>query len=195
MRVHVRHPAEDGVVLEQLRESADVQAHREDQQQRREGNGKAAPRQRNVTVALSLKRPRAARHQDEENGEQTDNDSHRQQPSADELPCRKGKQIKIQGTAEDRIHHSTRGARRIPIKRQRRPLRYHTGASQSGDNQRGNGSDEAQNSIDRQGYWLPAHQNRVAGRQASEGRPLQCQKRSVQNGECGRGKTRKDRSA
>ena len=95
----------------------------------------------------------------------------RQQPSADELPRRKGEQIEVQRPAEDRIDHATRGARRIPIKRQRRPLRHHAGASQSGDNQRGAGPDEAQDGIDRQGYRLSADQNRVAARQAGEGTP------------------------
>ena len=76
VRVHVGHTAEDGVVLKQLLESADIQAHREEQQQKCERDGEAAPRQWNVAVVTSVERPRAARHKDKENGEHTGNHRH-----------------------------------------------------------------------------------------------------------------------
>ena len=57
VRVRIGDAGEDGVVLEQLLETADINAHRQDQQQERKRDGEPAPGQREIAVAASGERP------------------------------------------------------------------------------------------------------------------------------------------
>ena len=190
VRVHVGYAAEDGVILKQLLEAADVEAHRGEQHQERKRDGEPAPGQRDVAVTAGGEHPRTAGNKDKKNGEQAGNHGQRQQPANDELPGGQCEQIEVQGPAKNRIHHAARGAWRVPVESERGPFRHHPGAGHGGDEQRGAGPDQAQNGFDRQVHWLSADENGVTARQIGEARPLQGQERSIQDEEGGRGKRR-----
>ena len=177
VRVRVGHAGENCVIGEQLLEAIDVDAHREDQQQERKPDGD--PAQGQADAALSGKHTRAAGDEDKERRDRADHHRQHHQPAGDELPRGKGQQIEVQRPAEDRVHHAAHGVRRIPIERERRPLRHHAGAGCGGDDQREAKSDGVKKGLHRQSNRLPADEDRVTARQVPKVRPLQSQERSI----------------
>ena len=121
----------------------------------------------------------------------TGNHSQRKQPAGEELPCRQGEQKEVQRLAKDRVHDATgsvRGAYQKSASVGHSAIML--GAGHNGDGERNDKCDEAQDGLDRQLQRLPADENRVTARQIGQMRPLQSQKRSVQNKKCGGCKSR-----
>ena len=133
------------------------------------------PRQGKVTAAATREHTASTCDKEKENRERASNYGQSKQPASHELPCRQSEQKEIQGLAENRVDHATRGRRHVQKKRDRRPLRHHPGAGCKGDSQRNAHRDEPQDGLDRQSHWLLADEYRVAAWQIREMRSLQGQ--------------------
>src|SRR5579863_10719528 len=105
------------MIFEQSLEAADIRHDREDQQEERKGDGKAAPRQRDG--AASGEHAASTGDENEENGEHTGNDRQRNQPAGDELPRRQGEEKEVQRLAKNRVHNAASGRGRVPEERER----------------------------------------------------------------------------
>ena len=117
VRVSVGDAVEDGVVLEEQLEAADVLAQREGEQQESGGDGDAAPGQANrgcLSSRSSARAPPAASR----NSAAMIADQHRQreQPSGDELPRRQREEIEVQRLAKDGIGGAGSRGRRVPVR-------------------------------------------------------------------------------
>ncbi len=149
MRVGVSDAAKNLVVLEYQVEAPQVHPPRDHQQKEGKGEGKAAPGNQSVTVAISLKGARAGVGQQKETGDDTAQEAQRQQPAGDQLPRRQSEQVEVERLAEDRVQVSG-CVRRIPVEGEYLPVRHHDASRGGGHEQRAAERDQTQDGFDRQ---------------------------------------------
>src|SRR6266705_2325847 len=136
--------------------------------------------------------PTSARNQNEENGECAGNHAQSKHPSGNELPRRQTEQKEIQRLTKNRVYDTAASARCEPEEGECRPLRDHGAAGCSGNRERNTQRYEPQNGLNRQLHRLPADENGLTARQIRKVCSLESEKRSVQNEECCRRKSRED---
>jgi hypothetical protein len=197
VRFGVGDAGEDGVILEQLLEPAEIDADGKHQQDEGERNRETTPR-RPALVPASADQPRAAGDDHKEQRDRADNHRERHQPAADELIRRQGEQVERQRPAEDRIDDRRAGAadrRRsaLPVEREHVPVAHRCQTGRGGDQQRAGERGGADHRFDRQLDRLPVDQDRQP-RELAELVRLQREKRSVEDEEGG-GKEERERLA
>src|SRR5207245_5567018 len=82
VRIGVSDPAEDRVLLEQVLEPTEIDAHCENQQQKRKCEGEPSPRQRDI-ASPTAECTGTTGYGDEEDGEETNDDGQRKQPAGE----------------------------------------------------------------------------------------------------------------
>jgi len=108
MSVGVGNPVEDGVVLKEQFEAAEVLAQSQDQEQAGGSEGEGAPGKRSDVTETSAECARAAGDKKKEHGEDKREHGHRQEPAGDQLPRGQGKEIEVKRPVEDRVGKASR---------------------------------------------------------------------------------------
>ncbi len=161
VRVCVRDPIEDCVVLKQQLKAADIYAQSNDEQQKPNRDGEPAPRQWGAAAETSAESAGTAGDEDEQKGKDAGEHCQRKQPAGNKLQGRQGEEIEVERPAEDGIGYAAGGVRRIPEERQSGPLRLHRCAGRNRNHERNADGEQAQDRSNRKIHCVSRDENGV----------------------------------
>ena len=192
MRVGVRDPVEDCVVLKQQLKAADIYAQSNDEQQEPNRDGEPAQGQRKAAAESSAESASATGDEDEQNGKDAGEHCQCKQPARNQFQSRQGEEIEVERPAEDGIGYAAGDVRRIPEQRQDWPLRLHRRAGRNGYHERNADGEQAKDGSNREIYRVSRDENCMIDGQVAGVRSLESGKCCIKNDECNGRKSRED---
>jgi len=166
MGIGVVDAVEDGVVVQQALEAADVEVHCDDDKKEGDAEGESSPRQFGVAATMPVEQAETAGKRDQHQRDDSYDDGDGEQPAKDELPCRQGEEEEVERSAEDGIDHAAGGMRRVYEEGKGGPIRHHGGTGDGRHHERSYEADDAQDGFDGEIDRLPAKQDGASAGQA-----------------------------
>lgn len=148
VRVGVGDAVEEGVVLEEGLEAADVDHAGDDEEEEGDGEGEAAPGGFEDAGAALVEGAGAAGDDEVDGGGGAEDQGEREEPVVEEIPGGEGEEIEIEGLAEDGIGEAGGGAGSVPEEGERGPVFHHGGAAEQCDDDGDDEGPDAQDGFD-----------------------------------------------
>ncbi len=168
--VGVVEAVEDGVVIEEELEAADVDHHGDDEEEEGEGDGEAAPgRCADDSGVALVERAGAAGDDEVDGGGGADGEGEGEEPVVEKIPGGEGEEVEVERLGEDGVDDAAGGVGGVPEEGEGGPVRQDGGAGDERDDDGDGEGEDAEDGLDGEVEGLAAEDDGVGGGEVGAG--------------------------